>query len=223
MSLTMTPLDGSRPPGTRHERLTVRGMMTLGIIAASLAIPAATAAQRPPTAQGAHHRGATPITLESADTAGVASFLTGFVAALNDLDMPRFAEHWAPEASAFMPFTAVPHRLDGREAVLAAFAGYFAAVKRERTGPPYLRVVPEQLVVRPLTPGTVLVTFHLQTTGGGMLGGAAGGAQLGRRTAVLVRGADGWRIVHFHASMMALPAAPARCISITNVPIHAAR
>lgn len=204
----MTPPTPSTPRSPRPRRTArARGATTAPVRVArlarlaplaALALPltiAACASARP--AAASHPSPAATARVGDADTTGVARMLGDFVVAFNDLDMPRFATFWARETSAIMPFPHLPRRIDGRDAVLAAFGTYFDAVKRERTGPPYLRIVPEQLDVRPLAPGSALATFHLR---------AAGGAQLGRRTLVLVREDGAWRIAHLHASMMAVAA-----------------
>jgi ketosteroid isomerase-like protein len=128
----------------------------------------------------------------AAPPAAVVAALDSFVVAFNDLDSARFAARWATGASAFFPFTDTPRRVDGRDAVLARFATYFAEVRRERSGPPYLRIVPRDVEVVLLDDRSALATFVLTA-----------GSQLARRTAVLVREPDGaWRIRHLHASMM---------------------
>jgi ketosteroid isomerase-like protein len=120
----------------------------------------------------------------------VVAALDSFVVAFNDLDSARFAARWATQASAFFPFADTPQRVDGRDAVLARFATYFARMRRERAGPPYLRIVPRELDVRLLDAGTALATFTMQVAGG-----------TARRTLVLVRERDGaWRIAHLHGS-----------------------
>jgi len=148
---------------------------------------------------GAH--AATPaaapaVTQPAADTAtqraAIAASLDSFVVAFNDLDSARFAARWAAGATAFFPFADTPARVDGRDAVLARFLTYFAEVRRERTGPPYLRIVPRDVAITLLDDRAAVASFVFTAA-----------TRIARRTAVVVREPDGaWRIAHLHASMM---------------------
>jgi ketosteroid isomerase-like protein len=147
---------------------------------------AALAGCRPPSPPAA-----APAT-DAARRAAVSAALDSFVVAFNDLDSARFAARWAADASAFFPFRDVPRRVDGRDAVLARFATYFAQVRRERSGPPYLRIAPRDVAVTLLDDRAAVASFVFTA-----------GTQTARRSAVLVREPDGaWRIAHLHASMM---------------------
>ncbi|MEP7384482.1 MAG: hypothetical protein ABI910_22605, partial [Gemmatimonadota bacterium] len=80
-------------------------------------------------------------TTRQASRASVRATLDSFIVNFNNLDSARFSAQWAPTASAILPFADTPHRLDGRDAVLARFMRYFAQVRTERTEPPFLHMV----------------------------------------------------------------------------------
>jgi ketosteroid isomerase-like protein len=141
----------------------------------------------PPTESAADPRGATHATVRAT--------LDAFIADFNALDSARFAAHWAPTASAVLPFSDTPDRIDGREALLARFHAYFAQVRRERSGPPFLFMVLRDVRIEPLADDVALVAYAFD---------AGGRAQ--RRSLVMVRGADArWRIAHLHGSAASVP------------------
>jgi imidazolonepropionase-like amidohydrolase/ketosteroid isomerase-like protein len=116
------------------------------------------------------------------------SFITHF----NNLDIGRFRAMFSDSVSAYLPFDDTVARLDGRAAVEARFAQYFAEVKRERAGPPYLRMVLADVEVTVLGETSALVSYRFD----------AGEGRTARRTALFVRERDNaWRVRHFHGSM----------------------
>jgi ketosteroid isomerase-like protein len=66
-------------------------------------------------------------------------------------------------------------------------------VRKTRTGPSYLNILPEDLLVQDYG-DVAIVTFHLRKT-------------TWRRTAVMRNVGGAWRVVHMHASPMEAPAA----------------
>ena len=121
----------------------------------------------------------------------VEAALAEFVAAFNDLDWERFAACFAAEATVFFPAKPFPvGRATGWEEVAAGFAPYFAELRATVAGPPYQQIAPQDLLIQPLGE-TALATFHLPRE-----------TALGRRTLVLRKMDDGWRIVHLHASLL---------------------
>lgn len=68
------------------------------------------------------------------------------------------------------------------------FAELVAAFRKKGHEPPYMSLDPEDLEIQ-LINDVALVTFHLVND-----------ERLGRRTFVLTRIDDGWKIVHLHAS-----------------------
>ena len=120
--------------------------------------------------------------------AQVARAAEAFVDAFNDLDWDRFEDAWAEDATVFMPMPDFPARLEGRDAIVAAFKSVFSDFPNRMEGPPYLTIDPIDLRIDVL--GTAaIVTFHLGDE-----------APRNRRTLVFVREGDAWRIAHLHAS-----------------------
>jgi hypothetical protein len=114
----------------------------------------------------------------------------GWVTAFNNLEWDAFRCAFDDSATVFAPFDDTPERLDGRERFEARFAAYFARMRSDRSGPPYLQMRPAGWSVAPLGDGVVVVSFTFPA-----------GTQVARRTLVL-RWTDGaWRIVHLHGSM----------------------
>src|SRR5262249_2664685 len=86
-----------------------------------------------------------------------------------------------------------PRRADGREEIERLFRGVFDRARASSPGPPYLDLRPQDLSIRPMG-DTSLVTFHLRDPG-----------VLCRRTLILRRLAEGWKIIHLHASNLPAP------------------
>ena len=112
---------------------------------------------------------------------------TAFLDAFRQMDEARFDRFFAPEVTMFFPDGGFPTaRVEGRDAVLAVFHGLFGRARSG--GRARLNITP--LDERIQTFGdTAIVTFRLD-----------GGDSVGRRTIVLRRMGDDWRIIHFHAS-----------------------
>jgi ketosteroid isomerase-like protein len=114
-----------------------------------------------------------------------ASTFEAFIAAFNALDLERFRRCLAPDVTLFAPRAADAHLIEGAAAVEAHFAAVFAA---EAPAGPDIR--PSHVRVSALGPDTALVTFEFARAHG----------SLGRRSLVLRRLADDWRVAHIHAS-----------------------
>ena len=110
-----------------------------------------------------------------------------FLEAFRQMDEERFDSFFAPDVTMFFPDGPFPQgRVEGRDAVLAAFHRFFAlARERGRNG---LNIEPLDLQVR-AHEDVAIVTFRLETE-----------ETLGRRSLILQRMGEEWRIVHFHAS-----------------------
>ena len=80
--------------------------------------------------------------------------------------------------------------MDGKAAIEAAFAAFFARVRQERPGPSYLDIRPVDLQIR-LLGDSALITFHLE-----------GEDVLSRRTAIFQKQGEAWFLLHLHASNM---------------------
>ncbi len=117
-----------------------------------------------------------------------------FVEAFNNLDWPAFTASFDPGATIFHPSPTLMTRIEGRDALVASFRDIFADFPNQRSGPPYLSIQPQDLLVQVLGDAAI-VTFHL---------GSA--PTLNRRTLVFVRRGDQWLIAHLHASGFPAPA-----------------
>ncbi len=117
------------------------------------------------------------------------------IGALNGLDLRVFSGCLANDVTLFNPD--IPdakdlHRLDGRAAVEAHFRAMFESLRRTLKGPPYLQVKPRNVHLQ-FGASTAVATFEFDR----------GPGQFGRRTLVFEHLADGWKIVHIHASNVA--------------------
>jgi len=121
----------------------------------------------------------------------VQRFTARFLKSFEDLDLDAFMDCFAPDATVFFPSPEPPERFDGKEAIRAHFALVFSVIRKssDATKPPYHRLPPKRLVINILSENSALVTFELENT-----------ERIARRTLVLVRSANGWRIAHLHAS-----------------------
>jgi ketosteroid isomerase-like protein len=129
---------------------------------------------------------------EPADEAGVRQALGAFIEALNDLRWDDFRVWFADDVTLFNP--EIPEavslgRIEGREAVERSFRAVFDAARKRASGPPYTHIIPRNVRVQ-LLDGAAVATFEFDRDGG----------TIGRRTFVFRRAAEGWRIVHIHAS-----------------------
>ncbi len=126
------------------------------------------------------------------DESDVRKALSGFVEAFNNLDWETFRSCLAADATLFNP--EIPEasslaRVDGKAAVEASFGAVFATTRQQAAGPPYLHIVPRNVLVQML-PGAAVVTFEFDRERG----------SFGRRTMVFRKEPGGWRIIHIHAS-----------------------
>ncbi len=118
--------------------------------------------------------------------AALALFLTAF----EHLEWDRFRQCFDDSATVFFPAPTPPERADGRAAFEAHFTEVFAQIRRAAPGgPPFQRLVPEDLHVEMLGPEAAIATFHLRNA-----------ERLARRTVVLRRRDRGWLIAHMHAT-----------------------
>lgn len=111
--------------------------------------------------------------------------LADFLAAFRQLDLDGMMGYFADDATAFAPVHHARARLADRQAIRAMFARVIAAVRT--TGATEMSLNPTDMRTQALGERAV-ITLHLR------------GDHLGRRTFVLDRRGNGWRIVHLHAS-----------------------
>ena len=112
--------------------------------------------------------------------------LNDFFRAVEAMDLDRVAPFFDEDAQMFSPLGTYPARLDGRAAILAQFKAIADTIKQM---PAPLKIDPQHMAVREFG-DLALVTFHLNLPGG----------PLHRRSFLLRRNANGWQIVHIHAS-----------------------
>ena len=150
------------------------GAATLAILAA-LAIAAATgpAAAAEPS---------------KADAASIQAAVDAFMDALDTADIERFSALFAPDATAFFPLAPLYTRLENKDQITKVFTVFFASVRKGKTGPRFMNLVPQGQKVQ-LYGDTAVVTFHFE-----------GPDLIARRTLVLRREGGNWLIVHMHAS-----------------------
>ena len=114
-----------------------------------------------------------------------------FLRAFEDLDMQRFIECFAEDASVFFPAPEPPSRFDGKQAIQRHFEQVFAAIRQSSVSSiaPFHRLVPEHLQVQVVGDTAAVMTFQLTNA-----------ERVARRTLVLQKRGDRWLIVHLHAS-----------------------
>lgn len=125
----------------------------------------------------------------------VADFTAKFLKSFENLDLDAFIACFAADASVFFPTPEPPHRFDGKAAIREHFAEVFSAIRKgsHATAPPYQQLPPQRLDIKLLSKDAALVTFELEND-----------QRIARRTLVLARSRDGWRIEHLHASNIAV-------------------
>ena len=125
-----------------------------------------------------------------------ATAISSFVSAMENADADALAGVFTEDATAFMPFDAVPKRLEGREEIRATFARFFAGVRKPGTKPPYMKLNPLDVQTAPVSDDVAIVTFHL----GRVPDATSGPTSLARRTFVLHYRDGRWLVKHLHAS-----------------------
>jgi ketosteroid isomerase-like protein len=125
---------------------------------------------------------------------GPETTLHAFIRAFDNLDWERFRGFFADDATVFYP-RGVAGRAHGRAEFEATFQQVFTQIRGSRKQPPYMDLQPHDLYIQRFG-DTAIATFHLDDRPG----------VLNRRTIVLHRMGDRWKIVHLHASEVAVPA-----------------
>jgi len=162
-----------------------REVRAAGLAAAVVAMAAAATAANGQTAPAA-----SPPRLP--EVAAIESTADAFMEALNTADVGKLAPLFAPDATAFFPIGPFAERLENKDQIVKVFGAFFESVRRGGAGPRYMNLVPED--VRLQTFGsTALLTFQFK-----------GPEMLSRRTLLLRNDNGTWRIVHLHASNMAV-------------------
>jgi ketosteroid isomerase-like protein len=123
-------------------------------------------------------------------TAVLQPVLQEFLDAIDAADLEALERLWCRDASMYFPFAKTPELHAGREAILARFARMFGDLRaRNPGGAPYVRfrVLAFDCIEIGERHAIVYATLGFSR-------------QTGRRTIVLRREPDGWRLLHVHAS-----------------------
>jgi ketosteroid isomerase-like protein len=126
--------------------------------------------------------------------AEVRNALADFIQAFDNLDWDRFRAAFSDDATAFYP-REFSHRADGRQEFEKAFRNVFDRIRAGRTQAPYMDIQPRDLHLQ-IAGNVAIVSFHLDDRPG----------FLNRRTIVLQKQTSGWKIIHLHASEVAMSA-----------------
>ena len=118
--------------------------------------------------------------------------LAKFVSAFDNLDWEAFRSTFDDGATVFYP-RAFPERANGREEFEKIFITVFQQIRGGRTAAPYMDIQPKDLSLQ-LFGDIAVATFQLDDRPG----------FLNRRTIVLHKTRLGWKIVHLHASEVAV-------------------
>ena len=124
---------------------------------------------------------------------GVNEALAHFIRAFDDLDWEQFRLAFDDDATVFYP-RAMPERASGRAEFEKGFQIVFRQIKGGKTAPPYMDIQPRELKIQ-LFGDVAIATFHLDDRTG----------FVNRRTIVMHKTDKGWKIVHLHASEVAVP------------------
>jgi ketosteroid isomerase-like protein len=126
--------------------------------------------------------------------AEVRNTLADFIQAFDNLNWDRFRAAFSDDATVFYP-REFPHRADGRHEFEKTFQKVFDRIRAGRTQGPYMDIQPQDLHLH-IAENVAIVTFHLDDRPG----------FLNRRTIVLQKQTSGWKIIHLHASEVAMSA-----------------
>jgi ketosteroid isomerase-like protein len=129
----------------------------------------------------------------AAQEAEVKKTMATFIQAFTNLDWQPFRAAFADDATVFYP-RAIPGRADGRADFERNFRQVFEQIRNGRTKGPYLEVQPRDLKIQ-IAGDVAIVTFHLDDKPG----------FLNRRTVILQKRSGNWKIIHLHASEVAIP------------------
>ena len=119
--------------------------------------------------------------------------LANFVVAFDNLNWETFRLAFSDDATVFYP-RGFPERADGRPEFEKTFKVVFEQIRGNKTKPPYMDIQPKDMRIQ-MFGNVAIATFHLDDRAG----------FLNRRTIVLNKTGDGWKIVHLHASEVSVP------------------
>jgi ketosteroid isomerase-like protein len=122
----------------------------------------------------------------------VQATLAHFVSAFDNLDWEIFRLAFDDNATVFYP-RAFPERASGRDAIEKTFKVVFQQIRDGKTQARFMDIQPKDMKIQ-LFGDIAIATFHLDDRAG----------FLNRRTIVLQKTTMGWKIVHLHASEVAM-------------------
>jgi ketosteroid isomerase-like protein len=114
--------------------------------------------------------------------------LASFIHAFDNLDWENFRLAFDDNATVFYP-RAFPERATGRAAFEKTFRVVFQQIREGKTQAPFMDIQPKDPQIQQFG-DVAIVTFHLDDRAG----------FLNRRTIVLHKTTNQWKIVHLHAS-----------------------
>lgn len=117
--------------------------------------------------------------------------VANFIHAFDNLDWDTFRLAFSDDATVFYP-RVFSERASGRTEFEKTFKTVFEQIRGGRTSAPYMDIQPKDIDIR-IFGDTAIATFHLDDRPG----------FVNRRTIVMNKTPDGWKIVHLHASEVA--------------------
>jgi ketosteroid isomerase-like protein len=111
-----------------------------------------------------------------------------FVDDFNNLNWEGFHASFDDDITAFLDSDTLT-LVKGRKGVEQVFKSLFDDVRQHAPGPPYLHIIPENMLVQ-VNDHSAVVTFHMTRKNG-----------ISRRTFVWTKAKGVWRIVHINGSM----------------------
>ena len=121
------------------------------------------------------------------DSLQVSQKMLSFVNDFNNLNWEPFRENFAEDITVFLDGDTTT-LVQGKKGVEKLFKSLFDAVRSKKKGPPYLDILPTNMVIQVMSK-TAIVTFHSDK-----------GSYILRRTFIWYKTNMGWLIVHIHGS-----------------------
>ena len=128
------------------------------------------------------------IKAQNKDSIAVMKSATDFVTAFNNFDWTTFRTSFTDDATIFYPFWDQASRKEGRQELDSVWLSIFPEFV-DTTNTRKLHINPKDLKIQHYGQ-TAIVTFHL----------GDGVNRLSRRTLVMIKEEDHWKIAHLHAS-----------------------
>ena len=129
----------------------------------------------------------------SSKTDDLQQAISNFIQAFDNLDWETFRMSFTDDATVFFP-RGIPERATGRTQFEKGFTQVFQQIRGSKTSAPYMQIEPRRVELQ-RAGDIAIVTFQLDDRPG----------MLNRRTLVWQKTAQGWKIIHLHASEVKLP------------------